>query len=407
MRRSVSGVAALLAPQAELFLHRAVGVAEQHGLVLGMVADRHPARRDEDVARLPAEDLVADPALAGTLDRDIDRPVGRAVGAGRKALRQQLDEGADRRHRIVAARRVDVAHLVPVIGVGLAVAAQGFERLAGARIGIVEDRRGLDLGLPIDRQQIIAEPRGAVAFRPRHRLHLGGGLLGKARAQQFDDLDVEPVEPDHRLLRLVAVIVPGPGGGDDEIAGLHRGALAVDGGIGAVTLDDEAQRRLRMTMGRRDFAGQDQLQPGKQRAGDRGLPLQSRIFQDQDAALSLLRRDQPAGLHQMRPDLLIAPQRRDARRGRLGGDERMQLLPERRQVGGSDPLVKGLAFGCGHSYAAIERGRSPSVKPSLARSAISAEDCAWSSGTSGGRTAAQSGSLWKCATMRFSAGTIG
>src|SRR3984893_12771721 len=62
----------------------------------------------------------------------------------------------------------------------------------------------------------------------------------------------------------------------------------------------------------------------------------------------------------------------------------MQLLPERRQVGGRDPLVKGLAFGGSHGYAAIERGRSPSVKPSLARSAISAEDCAWSSGTSGG-----------------------
>src|SRR5690348_4061504 len=109
----------------------------------------------------------------------------------------------------------------------------------------------------------------------------------------------------------------------------------------------------------------------------------------------------------MWPDLVVAPQRRHAGGHRLGGYERMQLLPEWRQVGGGDPLVKGLAFGCAHCYAAIERGRSPSVKPSLARSAISAEDCASSSGTIGGRTAAQPGSPWKCATMRFSAGTIG
>src|ERR1700746_189667 len=109
----------------------------------------------------------------------------------------------------------------------------------------------------------------------------------------------------------------------------------------------------------------------------------------------------------MGSDLLIAPQRRDARRGRPGSDERMQLLPERRQVSRGDLVVKGLAFSCGHDYAAIERGRSPSENPSLARSAISAEDCASLSGTIGGRTAAQSGSLWKCATMRFSAGTIG
>ena len=294
-----------------------------------------------------------------------------------------------------------------MIGVWIAVPAQRLERFAGARIRVIEHRRSLDLRPPIDRHQVIAEPRGTVAFRPRHRLHLGWRLLGKTRAQQFDDLDIEPVEPHHRLLGLVAVIVPGPGGSDDEIAGLHRGALAVDRGIGAVTLDDEAQCRLGMTMGRRDFARQDQLESGEERTGDRGLPLQSRIFQDQDATLGLMGRDQAAGLHQMRPDLFIAPQRRNARRGRLGGDERMQLLPERRQVGGGDPLIKRLALGCGHGYAAIERGRSPSVNPSLARSAISAEDCAWSSGTSGGRTAAQSGSLWKCATMRFSAGIIG
>src|SRR5207245_8103845 len=109
---------------------------------------------------------------------------------------------------------------------------------------------------------------------------------------------------------------------------------------------------------------------------------------------------QPARLHQMGSDLLIAPQRRKTRGRRFGSHKRMQLLPERSEVGRRDPVVEGLSLGCAfrygrHGYAAIERGRSPSVKPSLARSAIRAEDCAWSSGTIGGRTVAQSASLWK------------
>jgi hypothetical protein len=82
--------------------------------------------------------------------------------------------------------------------------------------------------------------------------------------QQIHELHVEPVEPDHRLLGLVAVVVPGPGRGDDEIAGLHQGPLAIDGGIGPVPLDDKAQRRLRMAVRRRDLARHDELQPGEQ-----------------------------------------------------------------------------------------------------------------------------------------------
>src|SRR5215472_9951061 len=119
--RLKSGVAALLAPEPQLLLYRPIGIAEQHRLVLGLMAYRHPAWRDKDVVRLPAQDLLADPGFAATFDRDIDRAVGRTVGAGREALRQQLNERADRRHRVVTARRVDETHLVTVIGIGIVV----------------------------------------------------------------------------------------------------------------------------------------------------------------------------------------------------------------------------------------------------------------------------------------------
>src|SRR5216683_6397730 len=54
----------LLAPQAELVVHRPVGKAEEDGVLLGAMAVRRPARHDEDVALLPGEALVADPRLA-------------------------------------------------------------------------------------------------------------------------------------------------------------------------------------------------------------------------------------------------------------------------------------------------------------------------------------------------------
>src|SRR5438876_649560 len=84
-RSGALSVAALLAPEAELFLHRAIRIAEQHGLVVGMVAYRHPARYDKDVVRPPAEDLFTDPGLTLALDHDINRAGGRSECRARRA----------------------------------------------------------------------------------------------------------------------------------------------------------------------------------------------------------------------------------------------------------------------------------------------------------------------------------
>src|SRR5229473_8409049 len=98
-------VPARLAPEAELFLYDPVGEAEQHRFARGAVGMNHPARHDKDVMRLPGEYRVADPGFAVALDRDEHGPVGRAVRLAGKAFRQQLDEGGDRRHGELAARR--------------------------------------------------------------------------------------------------------------------------------------------------------------------------------------------------------------------------------------------------------------------------------------------------------------
>src|SRR5438876_6749587 len=117
----VSVISAILAPEAELVLHRPVREAEQHGLCVGAVRRAMPARRNENVARAPAESLLADLALALALHADEHRAVGAPIGRCREALRQELHEGRDGRHGVVAGGWIDVAHLIAVVGVGLVV----------------------------------------------------------------------------------------------------------------------------------------------------------------------------------------------------------------------------------------------------------------------------------------------
>ena len=66
-------------------------------------------------------------------------------------------------------------------------------------------------------------------------------------------------------------------------------ALAVDRGIGALALDHEAQRRLRVAMAGRDLAGQDELQPRVERVRDRRGAAQARILEHEHAALRFAR----------------------------------------------------------------------------------------------------------------------
>jgi hypothetical protein len=51
-----------------------------------------------------------------------------------------------------------------VIGVGVAVFGERCQRLTAACVGIVEDRRGLDRRLPVDRQEVVAIARERIAF---------------------------------------------------------------------------------------------------------------------------------------------------------------------------------------------------------------------------------------------------
>lgn len=65
--------------------------------------------------------------------------------------------------------------------------------------------------------------------------------------QGVDQRVVEAVQQHHRAVALVVVVVPVPARGQEQIARPHVHALAVDGGVGALALDDEPEgvRRVR------------------------------------------------------------------------------------------------------------------------------------------------------------------
>src|SRR5690348_9998469 len=105
-------------------------------------------------------------------------------------------------------------------------------------------------------------------------------MLGEARIEMIDGWDVEPIQPDHRLITRVTVVVIGPRGRQYEVAGMHGGALAIDSGVGAFAFDDEAQRGGGVPVAGGDFAWKHELHAGIDALRDARLPAQARVFEN-------------------------------------------------------------------------------------------------------------------------------
>ena len=125
-------------------------------------------------------------------------------------------------------------------------------------------------------------------------LHLLVEIVGERRLEEIDLREIEHVEPQHRLLRGIAVVVRRPVRGDHEVAGRHERLLALDRRIGALAVEHEADGGGDVAVDRRDLARQDHLDAGEQRVGGARLAPHGGILQDQHPALGLLGRDQSA-----------------------------------------------------------------------------------------------------------------
>ncbi len=170
-------------------------------------------------------------------------------------------------------------------------------------------------------------------------------MLGEGGVEEIDRRHVEHVEPDHRLLGRIAVIVRSPVRRDHEIAAAHDGLLALDRGVSAIAVEHETDRRSGVPVRGRDLARKDQLQTGIERLRDARAAGQGGVFEHEHAALSLLGGDQRTGFDHHLLHFGEAPQRRHARRLGLRRYQAFQHFPERRQILLADAVVIGSALG--------------------------------------------------------------
>ncbi|MNZ99481.1 hypothetical protein D3C78_1188090 [compost metagenome] len=218
------------------------------------------------------------------------------------------------------------------------MAHHGLQSRSGSHVGVLEDWRGSCPGFRAisHRQHVHRIPSLTVAFRASNRLLGLWVVFRESRPEEAHDRNVEAIQPYHRLPTFaagpVAMVVPSPGWGDDKVTRFHLRALAIDCGIGALALDDKAQRRLTVSMAGRDLAGQNQLQSRIEAGGDRRLPADGRILQHQHSTNSFCRADQTCRFGHQPTHFAVAPERWRAFRPGLFQYQIVKLLPQRKHV---------------------------------------------------------------------------
>src|SRR3989454_541139 len=240
----------LLAVEVERSHHRRVGEAEQEGGAIAAVdvLMEGPGRHREHVLVLPVQPLAAHHRVSGALYHVVIRAADVAMGLGRLPRAQQLDVARNGRHDGSAGHSVRVFEDDAVEGVAGVLSRQPFQG-------------GTSLG------HRVVPPRRADALADGLRLPMV--LLVEPGLQHTHQRGVQAIEPDHRLIGVVRMVVPRPIGGQHEVTRVHGNAVTVYDRVAALALDDQAQRRGRMAMGAGDLAGHHDLEIGHQRVARR------------------------------------------------------------------------------------------------------------------------------------------
>jgi len=226
--------------------HRRVAQHEELRGLDGLVVHRAPARDGQGVAPPPAEGHPVDdgPPAAGK-DHD-DAAAHGPRGRGPQPGRELPHRAAHGRHGVAAVDRIDEAQL--------GVAAPGGRGHVGqAARGVlppVDHERRMPVGIRPDagQQPRVGVQGGAARLDRRARgvEVLGARGLEEACVQDVHQRQVEPVEPDHRLVGAAVMLVPGHARRQHEVAGGHRTRLAVHRGPDAAALQDEPDGRRRV-----------------------------------------------------------------------------------------------------------------------------------------------------------------
>ncbi len=111
-------------------------------------------------------------------------------------------------------------------------------------------------------------------------LELTGGVeLEELGVEVAGQREVEPVEPGHRFVGVVPVVVPGVGRREHQISRRHGADLAVDRGPRPRPFHHEAERRRAVPVARRRLVGAEELHRSPQ--GGRGAVHRIAVGLDQ------------------------------------------------------------------------------------------------------------------------------
>ena len=211
-------------------------------------------------------------------------------------------------HHRPAGVRVGVLHDNTVIGAAVGDGGQTLERRPGLFPGVAQQRgvghRRLFPGRPQRPRPVLG--RGGVD-RFGYWLDILRVWLVEHRLQQVHQGNVQAVQPDDGLVGLVTVVVPGPVGGQHQVAGVHRNAVAVHRGVAPVAVDNEPKGRRCVPVGAGRLSRHDYLEAREEAVGGGYASFQAGIQQHQDAALRILSPYQRSGAQGFRPQLLPAP----------------------------------------------------------------------------------------------------
>ena len=140
------------------------------------------------------------------------------------------------------------------------------------------------------------------------------------------------------------MIVPGHRRRDDEIAGLHQRAFAVDGGTAPLPSSTKRSADWLCRCAGATSPGTTICTPANSEVVIFDWPRKPGIFQHQHPPLGFLGGDQLAGFGHVVADRVELPQMRPAGAARLRRDQIAHHVPERGEIFAVDLLVERLAF---------------------------------------------------------------
>src|SRR5579884_3114451 len=114
--------------------------------------------------------------------------------------------------------------------------------------------------------------------------------LKETRFEHVNERIVQPIQPDHRTLAFMFVIVPVPIRSQEQVTRMHVNALSVNNSIGAVSFDNEAKCGSSMSMCLSSFARKDDLNTSIEGIDCGRRLLQTWINKHKNTSLSFVQR---------------------------------------------------------------------------------------------------------------------